>query len=471
MSQTGVLQYEVRRPHSVGEDRYWGLTPTAWLKIGVLAILFIALFRFNLVRLWLKTNPFTGEPNWGHTVVVPLLGLYYLYLNREGMLKRPVKPLLAGTFTRRRFTSAAVLVGAGLALYLVLYRAAPVAFREYMGTLGLGLAMWGVLIAALDWGLGTMVLGLCAFAFGIWPGQNDFLMDVGMVLTLFGLVLASVGWEVMRVVWFPIAFLLCALPWPQLTYSQLAQPLQELAASVSVGVLQMTGVVAQHVGTKIIIGAYPNARELNVAEACAGLRSLMTFITIGAAMAFLSQRPLWQKIVITAMAVPIAILCNVIRVAGQGLLDHYVSQELSKSFAHQFVGLIMLIPAFFLLLLVGWILDRIFVEEADARRLLAAASRRRAQDLVIEVNRGGQAPAAPRLATPVPAVAVLLASRAVAAPRPAPAARPPQVAPAAPSRPLPARSTPSVPRRIPPRVPPAPPSPARAATTPRRQDS
>ena len=93
-----------------------------------------------------------------------------------------------------------------------------------------------------------------------------------------------------------------------------------------------------------------------------GLRSLMTFITIGAAMAFLSARPIWQKVLVTMSAVPIAIFCNVMRVSGQGLLDHYWSREWSQGFAHQFAGMVMLIPAFFLLLLVGWMLDRIFVE-------------------------------------------------------------------------------------------------------------
>src|SRR5690606_35056704 len=102
-----------------------------------------------------------------------------------------------------------------------------------------------------------------------------------------------------------------------------------------------------------------------VAEACAGLRSLMTFITFGAAIAFLSVRPLWQKVIITLSAVPIAICCNTLRVAGQGLLDYHVSHEMSQNFAHSFVGLLMLIPAFFLLLLVGWILDHLFIEEVD----------------------------------------------------------------------------------------------------------
>src|SRR5439155_5985146 len=116
---------------------------------------------------------------------------------------------------------------------------------------------------------------------------------------------------------------------------------------VAVGTLRFTGVNAYRTGTKINMGSgiTEAVRTLNVAEACAGLRSLMTFITVGAAVAFLSQRSLWQKIIITLSAIPIAIFCNVMRVAGQGLLDHYVSRQLSESFAHQFVGLVMLIPA------------------------------------------------------------------------------------------------------------------------------
>jgi exosortase/archaeosortase family protein len=86
----------------------------------------------------------------------------------------------------------------------------------------------------------------------------------------------------------------------------------------------------------------------------------------------LSSRPLWQKIIVVFFAVPIAISCNVMRVSGQGLLDRYVSHSLSENFAHQFVGLIMLIPAFLLILLVGWILDQIFVEQID-RRVVAIA--------------------------------------------------------------------------------------------------
>src|SRR6185503_3262383 len=169
-------------------------------------------------------------------------------------------------------------------------------------------------------GLPILIFGVLLFGYGIWPGQNDFIKDIGMVVAVFGVVALLCGWQVMKIAWFPIAFLVCAIPWPGLAYSYIASPLQHLAASVAVGVLRFTGVESQNQGTKILMLGPKGWRALNVAEACAGLRSLMTFISVGAAVAFLSVRPLWQKIIITISAIPIAIFCNVMRVAGQGLL-------------------------------------------------------------------------------------------------------------------------------------------------------
>ncbi len=288
---------------------YVGLRASAWVKIGVTTGLFVGLFWPNLWRLWSKTEPLGGEPEWQHAPLIPLIGLYYLYANREQLLGSRFGPGWLG---------------------------APIA-----------------------------VLGILLYGYGIWPGQNDFVKDFGMVVTLFGVVALLAGWGAMKIAWFPIVFLVCGIPWPGLVYSWVAGPLQRLAAKVAVIVLQLTGVDAENTGTKIIMpsAAGGAGRALNVAEACSGLKALMTFITVAGAVAFLSPRPLWQRVIIVLFAVPIAILCNVVRVAGQGLLDHYVSTQLSESFAHQFVGLVMVAPAILLILAVGWVLDRLFVDE------------------------------------------------------------------------------------------------------------
>lgn len=314
MTQQAMLDY--RNPllavENEPEAMFYGFSAVSWLKIVTVAVLMAATFRFNLLRLWLKTNPINGEPNWRHAVCVPLIGIYYLIVHREELLET----------------------------------------RTYTAWTGLGILLFGILL----------------FAYGIYPGQNDFVKDFGMIVALFGVVTFLCGWQVMKIAWFPIVFLICAIPWPELVYSYVASPLQHLAAKVAVHVLSLTNVEAHSFGTKIIINAKGNVwRTLNVAEACAGLRSLMTFISVAAAIAFLSARPLWQKIIVTFSAIPIAIFCNVMRVTGQGFLDHYWSQELSEGFAHQFVGIVMLVPGFFMILFVGWLLDVVFVEVVDER--------------------------------------------------------------------------------------------------------
>lgn len=376
VSGTTSLEYAADDP--AADKLYWGLSAAAWGKIAVVAALFSAVFWPNLHRLWQKTNPFTGEANWGHAIAIPIIGVYYLYIHREDLAKAGPRQFIWDRFFRRgRLWAAGIMIAAGMGFVIGNDLVGGTAFltvRDIAASAAEATAILGLLVLVLDWSLAISLFGLGLFVYGIYPGQNDYLKDLGMVVTLYGITLLMCGREVMKIAWFPIAFLICGLPWPGLVYSWVAGPLQVLAANVAVDVLKWTGVDAACSGTKIIMaGAGTNPpRMLNVAEACAGMRSLMTFITVGGAVAFLSARPLWQKLTITVSAIPIAIFCNVMRVSGQGLLDHYVSQKLSESFAHQFVGMIMLLPAFFMILFVGYLLDRIFIEEADHRRLAVA---------------------------------------------------------------------------------------------------
>jgi exosortase len=394
---------------AAAEPVYMGLKRSTWIQIGVISILFAGLFWPNLRRLWDKTNPFYGEANWGHAICIPVIGLYYLYVNREKLLSEPAHVMAT---RRSKATRVWALLAVALVLPLVLVR--EEASRQLIpaaAAVGLLLVVAGAVSAtraaddlidrvnqnsAIWFGVFIMLFGIAVFQYAIFPGQNDFLKDFGMVITLLGVVLALTSWSVMQIAWFPIAFLVCGIPWPGLVYSKVAGPLQQLAANVAVWTLQLTGVEASVGGTKIsMIGGDGNWRTLNVAEACAGMRSLMTFISVAAAVAFLSSRPLWQKLIVVIFAVPIAIFCNVMRVSGQGLLDRYVSHSLSENFAHQFVGLIMLIPAFLLILLVGWILDQIFVEQID-RRVVAMAPKVITRSTAATMSAAFQPKAAPR---------------------------------------------------------------------------
>ncbi|MEM1010739.1 MAG: exosortase/archaeosortase family protein [Planctomycetota bacterium] len=413
-------------------DPWLGITQTAWTCIGVVFALMVLLYWRNLDRLWDKTNPIYGQAadNWSHSVLVPIIGLGYLWLNREGLRATKSEPVMpttrvplllgggvalgflcsatwlfsraagglvelqpfllpaAGVFIGLALVEAIVtLANVGAARFGIVRLTGGLAFlltgisgqvlaqtgvlestvgsnlAGYLGPLFFATAFLGLLALLLDWGLGCLIAGVLLSGYGIWPGQNDYLKDLGMVLATFGAVLTLAGWGVMKYAWFPIAFLVFALPWPGLVYSKVALPLQFLAAKVAVVVMNIAQVDTYVEGTKIIIERAGGERVLNVAEACAGMRSLMTFLTAGGAIAFLfGQRPMWQRLLIVASAVPIAILMNVARVSGQGLLDVYVSEDFSSGFAHYFAGLVMLIPAFFLLLGVVWVVDNLFVE-------------------------------------------------------------------------------------------------------------
>src|SRR5438876_8544778 len=78
---------------------YYGLSLETWVKVGILGPLFVAVYWLVLRWLWDKTNPLYGEANWGHAICIPAVGLYYLYINRDDLLKQPVEAMLVGRFT------------------------------------------------------------------------------------------------------------------------------------------------------------------------------------------------------------------------------------------------------------------------------------------------------------------------------------------------------------------------------------
>jgi exosortase len=457
----------------------------------VIGLLFAAVFWPSLHRLWLKTNPFTGEANWSHSIFVPIIGLYYLFVNREELSRAGASEFIWGPILRPgRAIAAAVMIGVGAGMYLIARNQSGLIF-SMIAPAGQALGVLGALVFLLDWSLATMLFGIAVYVYGIYPGRNDYLKDLGMVITLFGIVLMLNGWNAMRIAWFPVVFLVCAIPWPGLVYSWVAEPLSQMAAHIAVDVLKLTGVDAVCSGTRIIIfsGIAAPPRILNVAEACAGMRSLMTFIAVGAAIAFLSSKPLWQRIIIVVSAIPIAIFCNVMRISGQGLLDHYVSQKWSDSFAHQFVGMIMLVPAFFLIMGVGVLLEKMFIEEADEPETAVTAGPSRTATIAARAmgipprlpasvaatvpnattpNAVGPTATAPAAVAPKPSSPSMVPPPRIAAPQSRPAATPvgtpstlPPVKPAVRSSVTPPRATPPRPAMA------VPPRPATAVTPPR----
>ena len=106
-------------PHAANDPIYMGLKRSIWIQIGVISALFAGLFWPNLRRLWDKTNPFYGEANWGHAICIPVIGLYYLYVNREKLLTESVPAMATRSRKARRVWG---LIAVALVLPLVLVR-------------------------------------------------------------------------------------------------------------------------------------------------------------------------------------------------------------------------------------------------------------------------------------------------------------------------------------------------------------
>jgi len=286
-------------------------------KLLVLGGLFLAA---NYWQLPLLVSKWLHDDNWTHGFVIPLFSVYLIY-SRWGEL-----------------------------------RAAP---RRVCG--------WGLAIMA-----GAILLTVAAY----YPIRTYWFAHVGMIALLLGLVLYQAGPAVVRVTWLPILFPIFAMPLPPRVYTRIAYPLQELAARAAAAILHLVGVIVEvKASTLRILGDSGNWYDLSVAEKCSGMRALMAFVALGVAMAWLEDRPLWQRLVMVALAVPIAVASNCLRVAVTCWMYAIEEPQWGQDFMEGFVGMLMLIPAFLMFALVGRILSRLVVEvpETEPPAVVAGA--------------------------------------------------------------------------------------------------
>jgi len=215
--------------------------------------------------------------------------------------------------------------------------------------------------------------GLCVLMLGI-IGQvcfratgTDHMSNLSMLVVLLGASLFVFGWEYMKVLWLPIGFLICAIPLPMPIYVAMTTKLQIIAAEVGLLLLTLIGLEAELHGTVINIFRNGVAVPLNVELACSGMKMLVAFFALAIALAYSTSRPTWQKVFLAVCALPIAIFCNAMRVAATAILVVYWGEQWAKGSAHAYFGMLMLIPALFLQLCIAWILDKMFVEEKEAK--------------------------------------------------------------------------------------------------------
>jgi exosortase len=223
----------------------------------------------------------------------------------------------------------------------------------------------GQVLKPSAWGLALVALGMAMRVGPLWYGFTA--TDRYSILpTLAGLFLGLGGWAALRWAWPGIAFLLFMLHLPAGVDLWLASPLQRVATIASTNVLQTLGFFAVSEGNVILLGD----GELNVAEACSGLNMLVTFCAMTTAFAILAHRSLLQRLFIVVSSLPLAVVCNVVRITLTGALKELLgSGKTTQLVYHDLAGYLMIILGLLLLWLELAVLGRLFVPAGDTRPL------------------------------------------------------------------------------------------------------
>jgi exosortase len=285
-------------------------------------IIFVAiLFTYAAVLVKLANDWWVDE-NYSHGLLVPFIIAYILWLQRDRFATEPARP--------------SVLLG-GLAVALALF------------------ALWtGV------------------------AGAELYTQRMSLVLLIAGTVVYFFGLGFLRLILVPLGLLILAIPIPAIIFNKIAFPLQLFASRCAVWSMSVLGIPVLRQGNVIELKPLNSfdTKKLEVVEACSGIRSLMTLVTLAVVFAYftfprsddsggprgrfgwLKSFGFWRTVIVVLSAVPIAILTNAGRVSGTGILSHYYGTGVADGFFHSFSGWVIYIVAFLLLFAVGWIVDR-----------------------------------------------------------------------------------------------------------------
>ncbi len=205
-----------------------------------------------------------------------------------------------------------------------------------------------------NWGLVVLLAGGFQLLFS-WLGSEYFLMRSSLIVLLAGLVLFVFGREVLKGMALPLGYLFFMVPIPYLLYDMIAFPLKLFVTKVSVLFLQLCGVVVVREGNVIM---FPTT-TLEVADACSGIRSLISLVALALAYACIITIPPWKRVVLIVAALPIAIATNASRVIVTGFLAQYWGAQAAQGFFHEFTGIVVFVLAMALLLVLGVLLKRL----------------------------------------------------------------------------------------------------------------
>ena len=237
----------------------------------------------SLYQTWLGPAPLR-DPNFEHGIFVPLFALYVLWQDRKRLQAISPRPSWAG--------------------------------------------------------VPLIVLSVIMLVLGVL-GAELFFSRTSLLVMIAGLVILFEGWTFFRAVLFPWAFLFLMIPIPKLIINEITFPLQLLASRLATGLLEIVGVPVLRQGNVIGLAAM----KLDVVEACSGLRSLLSLVTLAIIYGYLMETRNWVRVLLVCLAVPIAVAANSFRIFGTGLLVQYWDPAMAEGFYHSLGGELIFVVA------------------------------------------------------------------------------------------------------------------------------
>lgn len=272
-----------------------------WTPVLLLLILLVALYARIAVKL---VNDWYELPDFSHGFLIPFFVAFLIWDKRETLRKIPLKP------------------------------------------------SWS--------GLSLIVLGLFLLLTGVF-GADLFLSRISFLILVAGMVWTLLGRAMMVESKFILFVFLLAIPLPAVLFNQITFPLQLLASQLASSLLPYAGVPVLREGNVIQLPAM----QLEVAEACSGIRSLMSLFTVAVIYGYFLERDTWRRVILALAALPIAVAANVVRIFGTGLCVQYWNPDKAVGFFHEFSGWLMFIVSLACLYLVHAVM-RVFAAKDEA---------------------------------------------------------------------------------------------------------
>jgi exosortase D (VPLPA-CTERM-specific) len=281
--------------------------PSVWFWLGASLVLSVLIARDGF---YIMTTAWFTRPEYSHGVLIPLVAGYLIWQRRSSLgIDR-----LAGSWL------GPVIVALGLLLWLLGALSTIRAVNQY-----------------------------------------------ALVVMLYGIVIALVGPRAFGRLWAPMLMLLLMVPLPAFFYNNLSSQLQLISSALGVWIMRLFGISVYLSGNVIDLGHF----QMQVVEACDGLRYLFPLMTLGFIVAYFFRAPLWQRVVVFLSSIPLTIFMNSARIAMIGIFAEYGNTALAEGLLHELQGWVIFMISGVLLLAETWLLVKLFMRDVSWREVLA----------------------------------------------------------------------------------------------------